>query len=149
MSTTFKVFTVFCLTVVAVGVGAAEPQETAGQTGFVPTTKIEKAAMAVFEKYSEAEMQEIQTFFAPIVQKWTPTAQQFAEEYMASTNRNAVVSKYLPKARTALDEAKQMKVEQKDVTRRDQYVMVAEALYSVISVYDWYNRKVKTEGPKK
>ena len=102
---------------------------------FAPTTRIEQAAAAVMAKYSEKELRELQGFFAPVVKKWTPVAEKFAAEYAASSNKTAIISRYLPKVRQVLDDARRMRIPAKYEPERERYVATAEALYAAITLY--------------
>ena len=115
----------------SLGAAPAKPQNAA----YAPSSRIERAAAAVVAKYSQQELREVMGFFAPVVKKWRPTAEKFGSEYTASTNRTAVISRYLPKARQALEDARRMRLPPKYEPQREKYLTVAEALYMTISLY--------------
>lgn len=127
---TVLLFTMVSLAAVASAGGAA-----ASRGGFVPETRAERMAASFMSRYSDKELREIQGFFAPVVKKWTPTGEQFAAEYMSASDRNAVLVRYLPKARAFIDDAAKMKVPPAYVARRNHYVAAAEAFYAAISMY--------------
>lgn len=110
---------------------------------FVPKTQVEKAAMAVVSRYSEKELREIMGFFAPVVKKWTPIGEKFAAEYVAAKDKDAILAGYLPRARMVIEDARRMKLPPKYENRRAQYVLAAEAVCSVVSMYLKLGGKLK------
>lgn len=122
------------LTVLSARAVIAEPAAS-DAVQFVPKTRIEKAAYAVMERFSEKELREIQGFFAPVCRKWYPTGEKFAAEYTVASNKSAVLSRYLPKARAVIDDAIKMKVPARFEAQKNRYITTAEGLYSVVDMY--------------
>ena len=73
-------------------------------------------------------------FFGPVTKKYMPVFQRFNEEYLAGTNKMAVVRKYLPNARLALDEAKAMKIPAKYEKEKADYIQMGEAFLTVLNL---------------
>jgi len=61
-------------------------------------------------------------FFGPVTKKYMPEFQKFNDEYLASTNKMAVVEKYLPKAQCAYNDACAMKVPAKYEAKKQEYL---------------------------
>ena len=81
----------------------------------VDATALKQKAAARLERLAEKmmpkkDLDEMLGFFGPVTKKYMPAFQQFNAEYLAGTNKLATVKKYLPKANSALNEAKAMKV---------------------------------------
>lgn len=72
-------------------------------------------------------------FFGPVTKKYMPVFQKFNDEYLASTNKMATVRKYLPRARSALDEAKAMKIPAKYEQEKADYIRMGEAFLAVMN----------------
>ena len=73
-------------------------------------------------------------FFGPVTKKYMPVFQRFNETYLASSNKIAVIRQYLPQARSALDEAKAMKIPAKYEQEKAEYVRMAEAFLTVMNL---------------
>lgn len=119
----------------AVPAAPPAPPPGRGQPVFVPKTRMEKAAVSFLNRYSEKEIRDLQGFFAPVVRKWTPTGEKFSEEYLVATNKSMVISRYLPKARQVVEDARRMKLPPKYEQQRQRYITIAETFLSMVSLY--------------
>ena len=72
-------------------------------------------------------------FFGPVTKKYMPVFRRFNEEYQSGTNKMEVVRKYLPNARSALDEAKAMKIPAKYEQEKAGYIRMGEAFLTVMN----------------
>jgi len=109
-----------CASLLAAGVAGADTASLKAKGA----AKVEQMAMAMLP---QEKMNKAMGFFAPVTKKYLPVFQRFNDEYLASTNRIAVVKKYLPKADAALAEAKAMKVPAKYEAEKAEYIRTAEA----------------------
>lgn len=93
--------------------------------------KMEQLAMRMLpqEKFDRAL-----GFFGPVTKKYMPVFQRFNETYLASSNKMAVVRQYLPQARSAVDEAKAMKIPAKYEQEKAEYIRMAEAFLTVMNL---------------
>ena len=73
-------------------------------------------------------------FFGPVTKKYMPVFQRFNETYLASSNKFAVIRQYLPQARSALDEAKAMKIPAKYEQEKAEYIRMGEAFLSAMNL---------------
>ena len=61
-------------------------------------------------------------FFAPVTKRYMPVFQQFGAEYEAAPNKLPVIAKYLPRAESALAEARRMQVPPRFEQEKAQYI---------------------------
>ena len=110
----------------------------------VPAFALDSAALkqkaaAKMEQIAEKmmpqkELDEMLGFFGPVTKKYLPVFRQFNQEYLNGTNRLATVRKYLPKAQSAIDEAKAMKVPAKYEEKKAGYLTKLQTLLTVVNV---------------
>ena len=90
--------------------------------------KVEKAALSMMPK---KQFDEMLGFFGPVTKKYLPVFNTFNREYLASTNKIAVVKKYLPKAQSALDDARKMKIPPKYEAQKAGYLSKLSAFLTM------------------
>ena len=73
-------------------------------------------------------------FFGPVTKKYMPVFERFNGEYLTSTNKMAIVRKYLPQAWSALDEAKAMRIPVKYEKEKADYIKMGEAFLMVLNL---------------
>ena len=73
-------------------------------------------------------------FFGPVSKKYMPHFESFEREYMASSNKFAVVEKFLPVAANALEDARQMRVPQRYENKKAEYIKFFESAYSAANL---------------
>jgi len=85
--------------------------------------KVEQLAQTMLP---QEKLNKAMGFFGPVTKRYLPVFNQFNAEYQKSANKMAVVKKYLPKADSALVEAKKMKVPAKYEAEKAEYIQMAE-----------------------
>ena len=105
----------------------------------VDATALKQKAAARLERLAEKmmpkkDLDEMLGFFGPVTKKYMPAFQQFNAEYLAGTNKLATVKKYLPKANSALNEAKAMKVPAKYEAKKAEYLAKVETFVSILNL---------------
>ena len=103
------------------------------------TAQQQSAFAAKLEQIAEKmmpqkEVDEMLGFFGPVTKKYMPVFQRFNNEYLTGTNKLATVKKYLPKAQSALAEAKAMKIPAKYEAKKADYISKVEAFVNVIKL---------------
>lgn len=86
-------------------------------------------------------------FFAPVVKNHMQDFNQFQGEYQSATQKLPVLMKYLPKAESALAEAKEMKVPDRYEAEKAEYIGEVEALLTMTKMSVKLANKMK--GTKK
>lgn len=66
-------------------------------------------------------------FFGPVTKKYLPKFQAFSNEFETSTNRLALIARYLPVAEKALAEARVMRVPPKYEAEKANYLRFFDA----------------------
>ena len=61
-------------------------------------------------------------FFGPVTKRYQPVFDRFGAEYEASSDKMAVIAKYLPQAEAALAEAKKMRVPPRFEAEKAKYI---------------------------
>ena len=61
-------------------------------------------------------------FFGPVTKRYQPVFDKFGAEYEASSDKMAVIAKYLPQAEAALAEAKKMRVPPRFEAEKAKYI---------------------------
>lgn len=74
-------------------------------------------------------------FFAPVAKKYMPDFRRFSKAYETSTNKTAVVARYLPTADRALAEARVMRVPKKYEQEKAKYLQLFEAALVTARMY--------------
>ena len=94
---------------------------------FSAVPSVERMATTLFppEKFNH-----IAGFFGPVTKRYLPTFEKFNDEYLAATDKLAVVKKYLPEAEKALEEARRMRVPPRYEAEKAQYIRMFEMLLS-------------------
>ncbi len=67
-------------------------------------------------------MNEAAGFFGPVSKRYMPVFERFGEEYETSSDKMAVIAKYLPQAERALAEAKKMRVPPRFEAEKAKYI---------------------------
>lgn len=91
--------------------------------------KIEQMAMTMLPTN---EVRNAMGFFAPVTKKYQPIFEQFNTEYLASTNKLAVIQKYLPRTEDILRDAEAMKVPEKYEAQKAAYLSRFRAVLAPI-----------------
>lgn len=91
--------------------------------------KAEQMAMAMLP---EERLNRMIGFFGPVSKKYMPVFQQFSSEYAVSSNKMALIERYMPKAESALTEAKAMKVPTKYESEKAGYINQVESLLTAV-----------------
>ena len=73
-------------------------------------------------------------FFGPVAKKYMPQFEAFEREYMSSSNKFAVVEKYLPVAADALADARKMRVPPRYEGKKAEYIKFFESAYAAASL---------------
>ena len=95
------------------------------------TDKLEQLAEKMIP---QKELNEAMGFFGPVTKKYLPVFQTFNGEYLASTNKLAVVRKYMPQADSALKEAREMKVPAKYEQQKAKYLRMVESFLALVKL---------------
>ena len=69
-------------------------------------------------------------FFGPVAKKYMPQFEAFEREYMVSSNKIAVVEKFLPVAADALSDARKMRVPPRYEKKKAEYIKFFESAYA-------------------
>lgn len=67
-------------------------------------------------------------FFGPVTKRYMPVFEKFGAEYEASSDKMAVIAKYLPQAESALAEAKKMKVPPRFESEKAKYIRLFDVV---------------------
>ena len=124
---TSALFAIAVLGTATVVGGATPAPASTGASGF--RAKVEQLAKKMLP---EEKLNKAAGFFGPVSKKYMPIANEFKREYQAAANKKAVIVKYLPKAESALTEAKAMKVPAKYAAEKAEYVRMAEAFVAML-----------------
>ena len=105
----------------------------------IDTAAIKETCAAKLEQLAEKmipqkELNEAMGFFGPVTKKYLPVFQAFNGEYLASTNKLAVVRKYMPQADSALKEARAMKVPAKYESQKAKYIRMADSFLVLVKL---------------
>ena len=73
-------------------------------------------------------------FFGPVAKKYMPQFEAFEREYMASSNKMAVVEKFLPVAAGALSDARKMRVPPRYEKKKAEYIKFFESAYAAANI---------------
>ena len=73
-------------------------------------------------------------FFGPVAKKHMPQFEAFEREYMASSDKFAVVEKYLPVAADALADARKMRVPPRYEKKKAEYIKFFESAYAAANL---------------
>ena len=95
------------------------PLMATAQPNAALTAKLEKLAMTMLPTN---EVNAAMGFFGPVSKKYLPAFRQFGAEYETATNKLDVVMKYMPKAESALAEARKMDVPAKYAEQKEKYL---------------------------
>ncbi len=93
-------------------------------------------------------------FFGPVSKKYMPQFEAFEREYMTSSDKLAVVEKYLPLAANALADARKMRVPPRYEGKKAEYIKFFESAYAAASLTVRLRAKMssakrKLSSPKK
>ena len=104
------------------GAAAADPEGSSlaerALEALVPTNMVNEAA----------------GFFGPVSKKYMPQFEAFEREYMASSDKFAVVEKYLPVAADALADARKMRVPTRYEKKKAEYIKFFESAYAAANL---------------
>ena len=104
------------------GAAAADPEGSSLAEGaleaLVPTNMVNEAA----------------GFFGPVSKKYMPQFEAFEREYMASSDKFAVVEKFLPVAANALSDARKMRVPPRYEKKKAEYIKFFESAYAAANL---------------
>ena len=92
------------------------------------------AEQAVMSMLPTNAVNEAAGFFGPVTKKYLPVFEKFQAEYKSATNKFAVVEQYLPKAKEAYAEAKAMKIPEKYVAKKAEYLKMFDRFISAVDV---------------
>ena len=92
------------------------------------------AEQAVMSMLPTNAVNEAAGFFGPVTKKYLPVFEKFQAEYKSATNKFAVVEQYLPKAKEAYAEAKSMKIPEKYVAKKAEYLKMFDRFLSAADV---------------
>ena len=67
-------------------------------------------------------------FFGPVTKRYMPVFEKFGAEYEASSDKIAVIAKYLPQAESALAEAKKMRVPPRFESEKAKYIRLFDVV---------------------
>ena len=73
-------------------------------------------------------------FFGPVAKKYMPQFEAFEREYMASSDKFAVVEKFLPVAADALADARKMRVPPRSEKKKAEYIKFFESAYAAANL---------------
>ena len=73
-------------------------------------------------------MNEAAGFFGPVSKRYMPVFERFGEEYETSSDKMAVIAKYLPQAEAALAEAKKMRVPPRFEAEKAKYIRLFDVV---------------------
>jgi len=73
-------------------------------------------------------------FFGPVAKKYMPQFEAFEREYMASSDKFAVVERFLPVAADALADARKMRVPPRYEKKKAEYIKFFESAYAAASL---------------
>ena len=93
-------------------------------------------------------------FFGPVSKKYMPQFEAFEREYMASSDKFAVVEKFLPVAANALSDARKMRVPPRYEKKKAEYIKFFESAYAAAKITVGFRAKMsrakqKLKSPKK
>jgi len=73
-------------------------------------------------------------FFGPVAKKYMPQFEAFEREYMVSSDKFAVVEKFLPVAADALADARKMRVPPRYEKKKAEYIKFFESAYAAANL---------------
>jgi len=81
-------------------------------------------------------------FFGPVAKKYMPQFEAFEREYMAASDKFAVVGKFLPVAADALADARKMRVPPRYEKKKAEYIKFFESAYAAANLTIKLRRKM-------
>lgn len=115
----------FILLALAGATVAAAPAVPANNTPARPEPTLTERALEALVPAKKAH--EAAGFFGPVTKKYLPQFEAFVDEYETSTNRIALVARYLPVAEKALAEAHKMRIPPKYEAEKANYLRFFDA----------------------
>ena len=94
----------------------------------------EQAVQMAMSMMPTNELNEAAGFFGPVSKKYKPTFEKFWADFKSSKDRLAVLSDYLPKAEAAYADAKAMKVPEKYVAKKNEYLDKFDQFLSTVKM---------------
>ena len=89
--------------------------------------EVAAAAKPILAALPADKMMSAAGFFGPVTKKYMPVYENLEREFLASSNKIAVLSKYLPQAKKALEEARAMKVSSRFEAEKAEYLQMFES----------------------